>query len=348
MTTESMQTSIDFFESDLAGDTRLLMLCLAPFIGLFHGGWKGFYTDHLKVRPELEGLPFDQWDDVIKVAEQRGLIKPHDHFGGMGYMIEEPMFSIFLKTRLEDPAMARQKKAIEGAFCDHYNEIGGQLARLLRSDDAETRQTGLALIGLENENLLAAVTIGLLRTSAFYPAFDALSFLMIQRKNFSGLTNFCQWVLTHQAQYTSVQLQGEMGTDFFTVNDRLAGACLKTGDAESAKRYYENGLALCETSNDPHVRTMGKANTLNQLGRLAVDEGQWAAATAHALDAAGLFHEHGDESGFMRMVTSLARIWGETKDAAIPETIGKLKGQSQEEVESMLTRINQPQDDEPA
>jgi hypothetical protein len=347
MNTENTDTCKDYFENHLSGDARILMLCLAPFTDVFHKGWRGFYADHLKAQPELAGLPFGQWDSEFEKAKRFGLIKPHDYFGGMGYLILGSGFSTFLKSRLDDTAMAIQKKAIESAYCNHYSEIGNQLARLIRADDSDTRQTGRALIGLENENLLTALRLGLSYTSDFYPAFDALSFLMIQRQNFSGLTKLCEWVMSQQSHYSADQLAGESGSAFFTVNDRLAGACLRNRDHGAAKAYYENGLALSEQSNDPHVKTMGKARTLAQLSRIAVEQEQWETATAHALEAAGLFNNN-DEQSFMMVIDLLARIWDATKDDTIPETLGKLKGKSKEEVEGLLTRMNQPPDDEPA
>lgn len=346
METENMQKYTDYFEGALSRDAQGLMLCLAPFVDQFHGGWKGFYTDRLMEQSELAGLPYDQWDALLKDAENHGFINPHDHFGGMGYLTLEPMFSVFLKTRLEN-APQPLKKAIGEAFCVHYNEIGGQLARLIRSDESDARQTGQALIGLENENLLAAVTIGLLNASEFYQVFDALSFLMIQRKNFDGLTKLSQWVLTQQKNYSSEQLAGDSGTAFFTVNDRLAGAFLSKGDLKSAKGYYENGLTLSAQSNDPHVRTIGKAQSLGQLVRIALEQGVGETAIDHALEAAGLFVQNGEESGYMWVVTMLAWIWRKTQDDAIPEALGKLKGQSRDEAKVMLTRINQPRNDEP-
>lgn len=380
MKTESMQMYMDYFTTNLSEENQSLMLCLAPFTDVFHGGWKGFYADHLKDRPETADLPFDHWDGLLEDAEENGFFKPHPHFGSMGYLTLTPGFSGFLKTRLDSPGLISQKKAIETAFRDHYHEIGLNLARLIRSNEEDTRQTGQMLIGLEHENLQSAVTLGLKETSVFFPAFDALSFLMIQRQNFSGLKNLCEWVMSYHDAYTTDQREGELGAHFFAVNDRLAGSCMKTGDLDSAKNYYLRGLALTEQSGDPHVQSQGKASTLYQLGLLAQQREQWGEAETYyndslsievesidpydqagtlfnlgtvareqekwdiarhyVLDAAQIFARYKDAESFNRVLDSLARIWDQTKDEVIPKTLEPLIERSKEEVEDLLARIN--------
>ena len=51
--------------------------------------------------------------------------------------------------------------AIETAFREHYDELGGMLYQLLESKEPQERQIGQLLTGLEYENLVTALNLAL-------------------------------------------------------------------------------------------------------------------------------------------------------------------------------------------
>ena len=120
------------------------------------------------------------------------------------------------------------------------------MAQATRSKEAQQKQMGRDLIGIEYENLFTALRIGLTGVSDFFPSFDALNAFVEQQQDTSNRLKICRWVLSHQANYTAQQMQGAIGREFIAVNDRLAGAYLQMNDYESAKKYYEKGLLLVQ------------------------------------------------------------------------------------------------------
>jgi len=281
--TESILKCIDYSHSNLSEEAQALLLCLAPFTGVINMNLIELYTEELKKETPLAKWPFDQWPAVFKEATHWGLLEPHKKWSEAGFWSLQPILPYFLKTRLNDEPLSIRKSAIEAAFCAFYNELGGALAQALKSKDAGEKQTGQIMVEAEYENLSTALKISLDAGSNFFHVFDALGRFLQQKKQTATHLSICKRVASQQARYTSHETRHI--DDFVLVNDRLAGAYFEVKDYDSAKKYYEKGLALARQSKNPHIQNMGKATALHQLGVVAHKQRQWGAAEGYYKEA---------------------------------------------------------------
>jgi tetratricopeptide (TPR) repeat protein/type II secretory pathway predicted ATPase ExeA len=290
--TTSILRCVEYSHSNLSPAAQALLMCLFPFTGVVNAEWLHQYTQQLQQQPALAELPYEQWGAVLTEAMNWGLLTPHE--AGGGYLRLQPILPYFLRQRQHDPAQAEFRAAVESAFRAHYHGIGGALAELIRSKVSQQQQTGKALTRIEFENLVTGLKIALDQRSVFFGAFDALEEYLDREQASKDRINLCQWVLSVIDQYTSEQLEGEIGVHFFSANDRLAGAQLQAKNLEQARVAYENGLDIASKSNDDHVRKIGKASTYHQLGRVAQEQRQWATAEAHYQQALQIKIEFND------------------------------------------------------
>ncbi len=269
--------SVHYAYSNVDPGAAALLACLAPFSGAVNADWLPQYTQRLQAQPALADLPFDRWNEALAAAGRWGLLEPHP-LGG-GYRRLQPIFPYFLRRRLgQDAARA---EAVEAAFVAFYEQLGGELAQLIRSKDAPQRQTGIALTRVEFENLYGALGRALRRRVGFWGMFDALAEYLKVTTDHRARAALCAEVLAARAGYSAEQLAGEFSQDFFGATDRLAASRLQLKDLAGAKEAYESNLELAAISYVEHVRTSGKAGTLHQLGMVAQAQRQWAAAEGY-------------------------------------------------------------------
>ncbi len=171
--TESILRCIDYSHSNLSPEAQQLLLCLAPFTSVIDAGMLGNYTNHLQQQPTLASLPFERWPEVIREAQNWGLLSPDPDIPR--FLRLQPIFPYFLRNRLHEPAQAEAKSAIETAFREHYDQIGGMLYGLLKSKEPQERQVGQILTTLEYENLVTALNLALKAQVSIHNLYFALS-----------------------------------------------------------------------------------------------------------------------------------------------------------------------------
>ena len=274
--TDSILKCIDYSHSNLSEEAQALLLCLAPFTGVFNAGWLKQYTELLKAQPLLADLPFDQWPTVLQEAVNWGLLRPHKDLAQMGYLSLQPIFPYFLKTRLNDEAQAARKQAIEAAFREHYNGIGNALYQAIKSKEPQERQMGQVLIGLEYENLLTSTTISLQNASSFLKSFGPIEAFLNSQKLFGQIEDLCEWILKGRSVYSDDQISGKIGNEFIAVHDSLAEAHLENKHYTEATDAYKRNLEISSIlkSLPLEQRKALEASTLHQLGMVAQEQRQ--------------------------------------------------------------------------
>src|SRR5260370_7835688 len=110
------------------------------------------YTEQLRQQPARPALPFERWPDVLREAQNWGLPSPDP--AAPGFLHLQPIFPYFLRSRLQEPAQAEVKQAVEHAFREYYRRLGTTLYSLLSSQDAQQRRLGQLLAGLEYKTLV--------------------------------------------------------------------------------------------------------------------------------------------------------------------------------------------------
>src|SRR5205807_4365520 len=86
--TESILRCIDYSHSNLSPEAQQLLLCLAPFTSVVWLNMLDRYTTHLKQQSILANLPYDRWSEVLREAQNWGLLSPHDV---AGYLHMQPI-----------------------------------------------------------------------------------------------------------------------------------------------------------------------------------------------------------------------------------------------------------------
>ena len=70
--TKSILRCIDYSHSNLSEEAQELLLCLAPFSGVFDSSFVTQYSKQLKQQPELKDLAHERWPEVLQEAMNWG------------------------------------------------------------------------------------------------------------------------------------------------------------------------------------------------------------------------------------------------------------------------------------
>ena len=188
------------------------------------------------------------------------------------------------------------RAAIERAFHRFYDDLGRELAGLIKSKEAPQRRLGQELIRVEYENLMTAVRLALADRGRFYEAFEAIFRLLIGQSAHRQAADLCRLVLNGQEGYPQEAIEGDIGRHFYLVFDRLAYSNLNLKQYDEAQKAYERGLALIGRliSSSAEWRGKAKASTYHQLGRVAEEQRRWEEAESHYRQALGLYVEFND------------------------------------------------------
>jgi tetratricopeptide (TPR) repeat protein len=312
--TESILRCVDYSHSNLSEQAQKLLLCLAPFTGVINIDWLKHYTEELKKQPELQKLPFNQWQSVLQEAVNWGLLKPHENQGlaQMGYLTLQPIFPYFLKTRLnasDDPVLTAYKQAIEMAFYEHYNGIGGDLVRLIESKEAQEKQMGQILIGVEYENLMTALLYTLFRQAVFFNSFEALFRFFDQSQQFEQAKELCELVISAYDKYPQEKLiQEHLDVKFYLVRERLATTLFNLKNYQEAHKAYEDALTAIDGLSEDYQKSKG--TVLHQLGYIAYEQRQWESAESYYKEALKVYIEFNDryeQAGTLHQLGMLAQ-----------------------------------------
>ncbi|MCP4423653.1 MAG: CHAT domain-containing protein, partial [Chloroflexi bacterium] len=207
--TKSILRCVEYSHSNLSPEAQALLGCLAPFTGVINADWLPQYTAQLKAQPALAGLPYEQWNEVLGEAMNWGLLTPHEVDG---YLRLQPILPYFLRQRERELEREQEERgeAVEAAFRAHYDEVGGALARLIKSKKPDERQLGQALIGLEYENLMTALKFDLTGQVDFFTPYDALFRYLDAIQDNQRRCELGEMVWSNQNNYPSKHLKKEI------------------------------------------------------------------------------------------------------------------------------------------
>jgi len=320
--TESILKCIDYSHSNLSEEAQLLLLVLAPFTGVLNKGWMDQYSEKLKSQKILADLPYDQWPVVLQDAERWGLLKPHEQFGKMGYLSLQPVFPFFLRSRLNEPGQAERKEAIETAFREHYEGIGGTLSKLTDSKEADEQQIGHLLIGVEYENLYRALQIALRQHTSIRSVFYSLSKSLDKTQQHEQGLELGTLVMQALERYPKELLDGQLGDELVGVMvDNIGTRFLNLQRYAEAGNAYEKALKMHNalTCLSPESQAKSRATILHQLGRVAEEQREWSEAERYYKDALKIKIEYNDryaQAGTLHqlgMVAEEQREWSEAE-----------------------------------
>jgi Tfp pilus assembly protein PilF len=319
--TESILKCIDYSHSNLSSEAQALLMCLAPFTGVINRNWLEQYTDELKAQPALAGLPYDRWKEVLQEAVNWGLLEPHQELAELGYLRLQPIFPYFLKTRLNDESQTAWRQAIETAFRNYYNGFGGALTQLIQSKEAQKRQVGQVLIGVEYENLLSALMLALKQRTSILNFYLPISkYLDIMQDNQRGL-ELGNLVLAQLEDYPAERLQDQMAAEFAGVIDNIGRRRLLLMQYSSAQDAYKRSLQLFDafTTLSPVQKADFREGILHNLGVVAQEQRQWAAAEGYYKEALQICIDFNDRDGQAKTLHNLGVVAQEQRQWAAAE-----------------------------
>ena len=289
---------VEYSHGNLDPEAQALLAGLAPFVGVVNTSWLPLYTEQLQQEAALAGLPFSRWAEVVQALLDWGLASQHEVGGG--YLRLQPVLPYFLRRKLagdsvSEAAAGPRQAAIERAFRRHYDGLGGALGQLIESKEPGERQLGQALIGLEYENLHQALRLALSGREGFYNLLFPLDLFLDQRQEHGRRIPLLQSVLAAREGYPP-PLAGDIGVDFIAAGDWLGSSLLQTQQYPAAAQVYQDKLTLLDalTGVADEWRGKDRAGTYHQLGRVAEEQRQWAAAEGYYRQALALYVEFND------------------------------------------------------
>ena len=294
--TDSIIKCIDYSHSNLSEPAQQLLLTLAPFTGVVRKNWLENYSNRLLAQPALAGLPCDKWNEVLKEAEKMGLLKPHEDewLAENGYLRLQPVFPFFLKSRLHDPAQAERKEAIETAFREHYEGIGGFLGELTDSKEAGQQQVGFKLIGVEYENLYTALQIALKQQNTIESVFYPLSTYLDKTQQHSQGLEIGRQVMQVLECYPKELMQGQIGQEFVGVLcDSIGTKFYQMQQFQEAEDAYSKALELWDGMiQSPEQKGKVRAGILHLLGATAENQRKYEESERYYKEALAIQIEY--------------------------------------------------------
>jgi tetratricopeptide (TPR) repeat protein len=235
--TESLIKCIEYSYNNLSPTAQTLLLCLAPFTGVFDTSISEKYINELRQSPEFVELDYPRWETTLQVANQWGLLTSKKEMDG--FLKLQPILPYFLRSQLHDKSRTPYHRAIERAYIALYKIVGAGLTFLPYS-----RQMSVALTRLEYDNLLYALELALQRQETFITIFQPLSIYFDRtEKQLEGLA-VSEWVLDRLKTFPLEHLNGLLGESYVEVLEDVAKRYLLIGQYPNAKAHYEEALAI--------------------------------------------------------------------------------------------------------
>ncbi|PZO45296.1 MAG: Tfp pilus assembly protein PilF [Shackletoniella antarctica] len=293
--TQSILKCVEYSHSNLSPQAQKLLLCLAPFKGVFVQLVSSSYIQELQKLEPFQGYDFSQFENAIQDAINWGLLSPHDA-GLSGILTIQPIFPYFLKTKLAELDEAT-RDALETGFKNHYQDLAGQYQQLMNSKDPQERQLGLSFTRLEYDNLYAALQIGLKFFAkgvlSIYGCLD--EFLKLNQDKQTKI-QLARDVYVAIDKYPEEQRDQEVELSLLALLDGIALGYYQSQNYEAAQKYYQITIQIINKLEDVPDELKGslQASTYHQMGSVAQAQRHYEQAQQYYQQALDLKIELGD------------------------------------------------------
>lgn len=294
--TENILRCIEYSHGNLSSEAQALLLCLAPFTSVLISSTLDQYTTYLKQQPLLSVLPFDRWSQVLKEAENWGLLLPDAKIPALLRL--HPTLPYFLRTRLHDSERATVLVAVETAFRECYYWIAIAYYKLLISKDSQDRLLGQELMYLEYENLGTALSLALAAQVSISYLYMALSSYLDVKNDAQRGLGLGKSVLERLEAYAPDKMTDQIGKEVIFVIGNIAKRYIWLGQYASAESLYHKSITLLSKNMNLDAETSRRevAISYHQLGRLAKEQQQWDRAEQYYQQALQIFIDSNDFS----------------------------------------------------
>lgn len=317
--TKSILQCIAYSHSNLSPEAQGLLACLAPFTSVVYVDGLESYTGHLKQQPALAHLPFERWAEVLQEAADMGLLSPHAE--ASSYLRLQPIFPYFLRSRMNGPEQAEVRRAVDTAFRQHYDRLGGAMAGLLKSREAQKKQLSQTLASLEYENLITALNLALSTQASIFNLYYPLSLYLRTTQDQERGLDLGKTVLAGLEQYPSEVLVGKLSLEFGGILYEIGEHQLSLKQYAAAEATYQKSLQLLTELDhvDKEKRHRIIATTYHRLGTVAFKQRQWSQAEQYNRQALQIDidlndrYEQAGDYHHLGMVVEEQHQWGQAE-----------------------------------
>ncbi len=311
--TKSIIKCVEYSHSNLSAAAQKLLLCLAPFSGFIFRGLINDYIAELQKLEPFQDYQFEQFEAAIQEAINWGLLSPiHPALPGLKI---QPVFPYFLQRKLATVELATREALPEG-FKNYYLGLTSTYKQLMESKDTQQRQVGILLCKWEYENLYNALQICLAKQASISIYFCLYQYFKSTTDNSSNL-KLAEMVCQRLESYPAEFIQGELGYQIPFAIQRLGSCYLRAKQYQEARNTYEKTLNFYEQlGSEERQKQLWKASTYHNLGYVAQEQREFAAAQDYYLQALAIFIEFGDRYEQADTYHQLGRVAEELREFA--------------------------------
>ncbi len=319
--TESILRCIDYSHSKLSPQAQQLLLCLAPFTSVIWVREQFFkdYLTQLRQQPALAAFQFDQWPEVMREAQNWGLLTS-DQVPDI--LLIQPILPYFLRNRLQGADNAAIREAIETAFRLHYDGLALLMFGMAGSQDTTLRKAGQALIGKQYENLVTALDLTLAAQQSINNLYYALTIYLDSTQEQQRNLELGLHALAALEKYPPAKLIGSFGSDIVhglvpvasdivSVIDKIASLQLDLKQYEEAEASYQKALSMWQeqTNYYPEAEIQKlSAPIYHQLGMVAQMQRRWPQAERYYQQALQIYLDFDERSSAINTYHQLGDI----------------------------------------
>ncbi|WP_426960255.1 tetratricopeptide repeat protein [Muricoccus radiodurans] len=318
--TRSLMGCIDYSHGHLDPEAQVLLLCFAPFAGVFDLDFLEGFQQELSREPALFGLHLDRLGAILEETRQLGLSQrdPSDPM----VMHLQPALGWFLHTRLKTEEASERREAIERAFCRFYGDVALSIFRAQRSGNPEHQLAARAIVEREYANLGTALQLAIKYRELVAPHYAALSHYLADTHDHTRALELGTLVLTELEQVPHENLQESTAAEIVGVLEDLVTTQRSLRLFDQAVQTSEKALFFLEriTSLKPTLVAIGRASIRHQLGLIRQEQELFSEAEAHYRTAATIRLENGQvraAADTQHQLGRLARLQGKLDVARI-------------------------------
>ena len=246
--TESIIKCIEYSHSNLSEDAQKLLLCLAPFQSAINFQYIGKYFEQLKKTDTFKDYSFEKINEVVKEAVQNGFMQEAVPGSSLKIMTLQPVFTYFLKNKLNLIEENSTSLDLDTAFINHYNRLAGFLFNLLDSKKAKERQKGVFNTKFEYENLFTTLEKLLNKHERIISPYLTLDKFLELINNHQDRLRISEMVLKRFESYPPEKLKGHLRMEAIGIVDNIGGIYYSMSQFEKAKTAHLKAIELYNSS----------------------------------------------------------------------------------------------------
>jgi len=299
---------IEYSYSNLSVSAQKLLLLLAPFRGFVWTLLIPQYAEQLEKSKAFQDYSLDQLESAIAEVVKLGLLSPINQNYSQ-FLAIQPILPYFIQTKLKeiDEGM---RQSLQEVFKIYYGGLAGCYNIMMNSKDSQEKQTGIAFVYWEYENIYHALQISLAQEEPVYDVLECLfSYLGLinnKLKRLSLTKSICDSFKTYKRENQNAAWEKDM----IFISFSLASFYQEERDYQTAENIYQNilNVILYREDIENSEKKSFQANVYHNLGRIAEESRQYQQAHDYYQQALEIKIEYDDRYSQADTYHQLGRI----------------------------------------